>query len=544
MKTKASPIEWVGRLIDQRFPLLEHLGSAESGDFFRTALPGPLAQKAAIRLVPAEIDGAQDQFDDWAQAEGLAHPNLLRIFESGHGRIDENEFLYVVMEMPDEALDQVLPTRTLSGPEVGEMLPPILDALEYLHGRGLVHGQVTPSHILVVNDQVKLSADALQHAGRLRRTPRGQRAYDAPEIAHGSIGSASDIWSLGITLVEALTQLPPLRNPGGDPGVPRFMPEPFAEIARNCLRVHPTDRASIEEIRGALRVPASRASGIPLTAPVAAPPSRPEAPPKPIVAAQAAPPPPPRPRPPAPAPPTAGAQANEPAAKEVAPEFASDQIQTSRRRIQDDRDPARLKISTPFIVGMVALIVVLIGALYLRSHKSAPVAPDSQASPAADTTPTPPVASNPAPRSASRPAPKPVPKPSSPAAAKPAPETRFPSSAAIPAPTTAGPAGQAEARGEVIDRVMPEDHAHADRTIRGRVAVRVKVSVDRQGNVSDATLDQAGPSRYFARIALQAAQKWRFRPPQVNGSPAPSTWLLRFEFRRGNTTVTPAEVTR
>ncbi len=528
MKTKASPVDWVGRLIDQRFPLFEHLGSAESGDFFRTELPGPHGLKAAIRLVPAEIEGAQDQFDDWAQAEGLAHPHLLRIFESGHGRIDEHEFLYVVMEMPDEALDQVLPTRTLSGPEAGEMLPPILDALEYLHGRGLVHGQLTPSNILVVNDQVKLSSDTLQHAGRLRRIPRGIRVYDAPEIAQGSITTASDIWSLGITLVEALTQLPPLRNPGGDPGVPRFMPEPFADIARNCLRVHPTDRASIDEIRRVLRIPTARAAGLPLTAPVAAAPSRPEPPARPSVPARAAAPqaPPPPPQPP-----------RAPVASTQKPELPPNQIQppefqSARAAIQDDSEPAPSRISMPFIIGMVALILVLVAALYLRSHKSAPAPPDSQSSPAASTTPAPPAASKPAPR--------PAPKAASPA--KPAPETPARSSPAVPVSPAATAAG--ETRGDVIDRVMPDDHAHADRTIHGRLAVRVKVSVDTQGNVSNATLDQAGPSRYFARIALQAAQKWRFRPPQVNGSPAPSTWLLRFEFRRGATTVNPIEAAR
>jgi TonB family protein len=91
---------------------------------------------------------------------------------------------------------------------------------------------------------------------------------------------------------------------------------------------------------------------------------------------------------------------------------------------------------------------------------------------------------------------------------------------------------------------MPEDRAHADRTIHGKVALRVRLAVDREGNVSDATLDQPGPSRYFDKIALEAARKWRFRPPQVNGSPAPSTWLVRFEFRRDRTDVFPTEVSR
>ena len=91
---------------------------------------------------------------------------------------------------------------------------------------------------------------------------------------------------------------------------------------------------------------------------------------------------------------------------------------------------------------------------------------------------------------------------------------------------------------------MPDDRIHADRTIRGKVAVRVRVAVDREGNVSDASYDMPGPSRYFANIALEAARKWRFSPPQVNGSPAPSVWILRFDFRRGRTDVNPVEVNR
>src|ERR1700676_3855621 len=114
MNQNVNPAKWVGQLIDRRFPLLEWLGSADSGEFFRTELPGPEAQRAALRLVPSDVAGAQEQSDGWAQAEGLSHPNILRIFESGHGRIDEYEFLYVVMELPDDALSHVLATRALT----------------------------------------------------------------------------------------------------------------------------------------------------------------------------------------------------------------------------------------------------------------------------------------------------------------------------------------------------------------------------------------------------------------------------------------------
>ncbi|KAA6461260.1 TonB family protein [Acidobacteria bacterium AB60] len=525
MTKNASPVDWVGRLIDKRFPLFEWLGRAESGELFRTELPGPQSQKAAIRLVPAEIEGVQAQFDDWAQAEGLAHPNLLRIFESGRGRIDENEFLYVVMELPEETLAQVLPTRTLTGPEVAEMLPPILSALGYLHGRGLVHGHITPANIHVVGDRVKLSADTLQQSGQLRKLQGGLRVYDAPEVAQGTNSAASDVWSLGITLVEALTQLPPIRNAGtGGLGVPQFMPEPFAEIARRCLRVDPAERASLSDVEGLLRVPATRTAAVPPTAPVAGAAVRPAgsrvagaaAPVSPTPAAKAA-----------PIPNTTSAL-NTPMAAKAAPagpalpgrveqgELAFEEVQPSRRamRALDDEpeghgEGRRSKPSTPAIVGLAALLVVLIAALFIRSHRNRPAeAPEGQASAPASATV--------APASPSQPA-------------------------AAPAHPAAA-AGGTNAKGAVLERVMPQISAHADRTIRGRLAVRVRVAVDRDGKVANAGFESAGPSRYFANQALEAARKWRFTPARADGRTVASTWVLRFEFRRGRTDVNPVEV--
>ncbi len=489
-----SPGDWVGRLIDRRFALLEWLGSAESGELFRTELPDQNSQKAAIRLVPADIEGAQAQFDDWAQAEGLSHPHLLRILESGHGRIVETEFLYVVMEFPDETLAQVLPGRSLTASEGNDLLPPVLDALAYLHAKGLVHGHLNPSNIMVVGDRLKLSADKLQQSGSLRKLHGNMKVYDAPEIAQGALSPASDIWSLGVTLVEALTQLPPIRGatPGGDPSVPQFMPEPFAEIARRCLRIDPARRASLAEIGAILRAPAPRVT----TAPV--PPPRPTGPVAPAVAPQAAKASPaPKPRP-AEAAPTKAAQTALP----------FEEARPSRRAfktMEEEDDGQRFKLSPPLIIGIVAVIVVIIAALLVRSHKSQPQPTED----AAQTVSAP--------------------------AAAPAPQGPPPSHPAAPKP--------ANGKGSVASRVMPAVAAKANESIRGKISVKVRLWVDRDGNVYRSALDFDGRSRYFANLALEAGKKWHFNPARAGGQPIPTVWVLRFDFRRGKSDVTPLQVT-
>jgi TonB family protein len=65
------------------------------------------------------------------------------------------------------------------------------------------------------------------------------------------------------------------------------------------------------------------------------------------------------------------------------------------------------------------------------------------------------------------------------------------------------------------------------------VKVAVRVTVDASGSVVADTLDHAGPSRYFARVASQAARKWKFAPTDGKSS---REWLVHFDFSRGGTT--------
>jgi len=97
------------------------------------------------------------------------------------------------------------------------------------------------------------------------------------------------------------------------------------------------------------------------------------------------------------------------------------------------------------------------------------------------------------------------------------------------------------ARGKVLQQVSPEVSPSARRTITGRVKVSVQVWVDASGNVYQAKLASAGPSKYFANQALAAARRWKFSPARVNGQPLPSEWVLRFQFGRTSTEISPAE---
>ena len=98
-------------------------------------------------------------------------------------------------------------------------------------------------------------------------------------------------------------------------------------------------------------------------------------------------------------------------------------------------------------------------------------------------------------------------------------------------------------KGEVAERVQPDLLPKAVSSIHGQFVVKVRVSVDAAGAVSSAELDSQGPSKYFANAALEAARHWKFKPAQVSGQAAASTWVLQFRFKREGTEFTPVEVT-
>src|SRR5438034_9731410 len=98
---------------------------------------------------------------------------------------------------------------------------------------------------MAVKEQLKISCDGVVAAGE-RGAPAQTTVYDAPEISLGSVSPASDVWSLAVTMVEALSQRAPVGRHTFF--LPNTLPPPSAHIARHCLLRHPQRRWTLQTI--------------------------------------------------------------------------------------------------------------------------------------------------------------------------------------------------------------------------------------------------------------------------------------------------------
>lgn len=92
---------------------------------------------------------------------------------------------------------------------------------------------------------------------------------------------------------------------------------------------------------------------------------------------------------------------------------------------------------------------------------------------------------------------------------------------------------QPDAPPSPVNEVIPDVPLSARETIRGTIRVSIRVTIDRDGTVLAATADERGPSRYFERLATEAAKKWTFTPA---ASEAQRIMLVTFSFTRAGTT--------
>jgi serine/threonine protein kinase len=238
-----------GHLFNNKFRLQKLLGSTSYGAVFLTQSPPPQQKNIAIKFMTC---GAKSDFQAALLqiASKLSHPNLIRLLPGGRCQLADMDLVFVFMEYAEEELGRRLPDQALGEKEAREVLGPLLQALCYIHLKGFAHAHIKPSNIMTIGNQVKLSADTILPLGEPRPAYRPVDAYDAPEAATAPVAASSDVWSLGVTLVELLTQQAPVLSPESqaDPTIPSTIPQPFLDIAQHCLRRDPLERWTMAEI--------------------------------------------------------------------------------------------------------------------------------------------------------------------------------------------------------------------------------------------------------------------------------------------------------
>ena len=241
--------QWEGQVVAGKYRLIQCLGASDhSGVFVTERDPG---QKAAIKLLVAPwVNSPDAQLARWQVASTLSHPNLLRLYEFGKCNLGQNSFLYVITELADEDLSQILPQRALTADEAKPVLNVLVSVLRYVQQHGFVHGRIKPSNIMAVGETLKISSDSVG----LPDSPAlgWPDVYSAPEFGRG-MTAAADMWSLGVTTMEVLTQKTPPQNKAADLPIPATLPQPFPEIVRHSVRRDPQQRWTVNDIANALR---------------------------------------------------------------------------------------------------------------------------------------------------------------------------------------------------------------------------------------------------------------------------------------------------
>ncbi|BDZ44164.1 serine/threonine-protein kinase [Naasia aerilata] len=233
-----------------------------------------LGRDVALKLFRPDVADAQDLRRISSEIRMLAalnHPSLVTLHDASTG--EAGETAYLVLELVDGPnLAELLASRGLPPAELARLLAQVADALSYIGARGVVHRDVKPENILVTHDadgdlRAKLADLGIARiADESRLTTAGSvigtARYLSPEQVNGThVGPPSDLYALGIVLLEGLTGA--LAFPGTStesavartlrrPALPGGLSAADEELLARMTAVEPEDRPTAREVRDGL----------------------------------------------------------------------------------------------------------------------------------------------------------------------------------------------------------------------------------------------------------------------------------------------------
>ncbi len=245
----------LGSILAGRYAIFDLLGQGGFGSVYR-AIQEPLGREVAVKVIRPDATGAgadpRDRFFHEARLLAqLRSPGIVRVFDYG----EEDGRLYMVLELiPGRPLGSLM-GESLSVARVIDLMAQILDALSEPHEAGLVHRDLKPDNILVVDERdgrqsIKVIDFGIAKVLKSKENPNtrtglliGTPKYMAPEqLRNQAIGPWTDQYALGVMLYKMLTGTAPFDGTTAEIAVGHLTeaPPPFARglgLPRSLERV-------------------------------------------------------------------------------------------------------------------------------------------------------------------------------------------------------------------------------------------------------------------------------------------------------------------
>jgi hypothetical protein len=259
--------------IAPHFPQLEILaclGRGGMGVVYR-ARQISLDRFVALKLLAPEREKDPEFSERFArEAQALArmsHPHIVTVHDFGQA----GGFFYLLMEYVDGAnLRQLLQSHKFTPEQALAVVPPLCDALQYAHDRGIIHRDIKPENLLMDRDgKLKVADFGLAKMLGSETTgderPVGTPTYMAPEQTGDpvNVDNRADIYSLGVVIYEMLTGELPGKN--FEPPSSKAAIDPrLDEVVQRAMEQEPDQRYQQASM---LKTEVERISKVPPVAP-------------------------------------------------------------------------------------------------------------------------------------------------------------------------------------------------------------------------------------------------------------------------------------
>lgn len=278
-KPLGATLAQTGTLLAGRYRLTGRVARGGMADVF-AAQDEVLGRVVAAKVFRFDSPVADEQRRIEGEARTLAslrHPGLVMVFDAGLVHEADGEATpFLIMELiAGPTLRQRLVEGPMTADQVAQLGEELASALAYVHGQGIVHRDVKPANILLDTPSNSMASFATKltdfgiavvlDATRftMQGLTVGTANYLSPEQAlSGSASGASDVYSLGLVLIEALTG--ELAFPGvgveaalsrlhRDPEIPQHLGPEWANLLGAMTRREPDERPEAEAVAGQLR---------------------------------------------------------------------------------------------------------------------------------------------------------------------------------------------------------------------------------------------------------------------------------------------------